>query len=82
LRYTYVHSDGPDGIRFTRYEAQALNDLRGDEYQEAYAGLNYYLYGHKLKLQTGVQYTTMRDRADNGGAFDGWSWTSGLRISW
>jgi len=82
LRYTYVHSDGPDGIRFARYETRVLNEGRGDEYQEAYAGLNYYLYGHKFKLQTGVQYVTMRDRADNGGAFDGWSWTSGLRLSW
>jgi len=82
LRYTYVHSEGADGVRFTRYEARALNERRGDEYQEAYAGLNYYIYGHKLKLQTGVQYAAMRDRADNGGAFDGWSWTSGIRLSW
>ncbi len=82
LRYTYVHSEGADGIRFNRYEAQALNERRGDEYQEAYAGLNYFLYGHKLKLQSGVQYVSMRDGADNGGAFDGWSWTSGIRLSW
>lgn len=82
LRYTFLHSEGANGVRFTRYEARALNEGRGDEYQEAYAGLNYYLYGHKLKLQTGVQYASMRDRAGDGGAFDGWSWTSGVRISW
>jgi phosphate-selective porin OprO and OprP len=82
FRYTYLHSDGNDGIRYGRYETTPLNGRRGDEYQEAYAGLNYYFYGHKLKLQTGVQYVSMNDDANNGGAFDGFAWTTGLRLSW
>jgi phosphate-selective porin OprO/OprP len=44
--------------------------------------MNYYLYGHKLKLQTGLQYADMRDRAADGGKYTGWSWTTGFRISW
>jgi phosphate-selective porin OprO/OprP len=82
FRYTYLNSSDPDGIRFARYETNPLNGNRGDEYQEAYLGLNYYLYGHKLKVQTGLQYVSMNDDANNGGEFDGWSWTTGFRLSW
>lgn len=82
FRYTYLKSDDPDGIRYGRYETYPLNGRRGDEYQEAYAGLNYFIYGHKLKIQTGLQYVSMNDDANNGGAFDGWAWTLGFRLSW
>jgi phosphate-selective porin OprO/OprP len=54
---------------------------KGDEYQEIYAGLNYYLYGHKLKLQTGLTYSMMEDSANDGGKYDGWTWTTGVRLS-
>jgi phosphate-selective porin OprO/OprP len=81
LRYTYVDSDDPNGIRFGRYERE-LEKGRGDDYRELYAGINHYWYGHKLKLQSGLQYADMSDRAGDGGAFTGWSWTTGFRISW
>lgn len=82
FRYTFLDSDGPDGIRHARYEGLALNSKKGDLYHEAYLGLNWFIYGHKLKVQTGLQYTRMEDEARNGGSFDGWNWTSGLRLSW
>jgi phosphate-selective porin OprO/OprP len=81
FRYTYINSDGPRGIRFGRYENSIVSG-RGDEYNEFYAGLNWYLYGHKLKFQTGVQYTMMEDSANRGGEYDGWGVTTGIRISW
>ena len=80
-RYTYVRSDGDNGVRFARYENSIIDGL-GDRYTEVYLGLNYYWYGHKLKLQSGVQYLEMRDRANDGGAYAGWSWTTGFRVSW
>lgn len=81
LRYTYIDSDGNNGIRLARYENQIVTG-RGDEYNEIYFGVNKYFYGHKLKWQTGVQYTTMDDNADDGGEYDGWGVTTGIRISW
>jgi phosphate-selective porin OprO/OprP len=51
-------------------------------YNELYGGANYYFYGHKLKLQSGVQFADMNDRANDGGAYSGVSWTTGLRIGW
>ena len=80
-RYTLVESDDENGVRFARYEREIATG-RGDKYSEIYAGLNYYWYGHKLKLQTGLQYADMNDRAGDGGAYSGWAWTTGFRISW
>ena len=80
-RYTYISSDDPRGVRFSRYENQVVSG-RGDEYQEIYAGLNYFLYGHKLKLQAGVQYTVMEDETNSGGDYDGLQGVVGLRMSW
>ncbi len=81
-RYTYVAGDnGANGVRLARYENEVVTG-RGDNYNEFYAGVNYYLYGHKLKLQTGVTYAMMDDDANNGGAYNGWGLTSGIRVSW
>lgn len=80
-RYTFLNSADDNGLRLNRYETLVASG-RGDQYNEFYLGLNYYLYGHKLKLQTGVDYAEMRDHAGDGGAYRGWGWTSGLRISW
>jgi phosphate-selective porin OprO and OprP len=82
LSYTYIESDEADGVRLARYESLAMDSKRGDQYQEFYAGVNYYLYGHKLKWQTGIQYVDMQDKANNGGEYDGWGITTGLRLSW
>lgn len=81
LRYTYIDSDGNNGIRLARYENRIVSG-RGDNYNEFYAGLNWYLYGHKMKFQTGVQYAMMDDSANDGGEYKGWGVTTGLRISW
>jgi phosphate-selective porin OprO/OprP len=80
-RYTLVDSEDPNGVRFGRYERE-LESGRGDNYREIYFGVNHYWYGHKLKLQSGLQYVDMTDVANDGGAFTGWSWTTGFRISW
>ena len=42
----------------------------------AYIGLNYYIYGHKLKLMNGVEYSHL-----GGGDYDGYTFLSGLRFS-
>jgi phosphate-selective porin OprO and OprP len=80
-RYTYLQSDKNNGLRLALYE-NTIVPGRGDEYNEVYLGLNYYFYGHKLKLQTGVQYADMKDHAHDGGAYSGWAWTTGLRLAW
>jgi phosphate-selective porin OprO/OprP len=80
-RYTLIESDDPNGIRLATYENRVVSG-RGDEYSELYLGANYFLYGHKLKIQSGVQWADMNDGANDGGAYSGASWTTGLRIGW
>ena len=80
-RYTFVGSDEENGVRLATYESRVVSE-RGDEYNELYVGANYYFYDHKLKLQTGLQFADMNDRADEGGAYSGVSWTTGLRVGW
>lgn len=80
-RYTYLDSDGDNGVKLPHYEGELIGG-RGDRYSEIYAGVNYFIYGHKLKLQTGLQYADMQDHAADGGAYTGWSWTTGFRVSW
>ena len=81
VRYTYLDSDGTNGLSLATYENKVVS-ARGDRYNEGYVGANYYFYGHKLKLQTGVEFADMQDRANDGGAYSGTSWTTGLRIGW
>jgi phosphate-selective porin OprO/OprP len=80
-RYTFLDSARPNGVRLGTYE-NAIVSGRGDRYNEAYAGANYYFYGHKLKLQSGLQFATMADAAADGGEYSGLGWTTGLRIGW
>ena len=80
-RYTFLDSDGVNGVSLGTYENRVTRGL-GDEYDEAYVGVNYYFYGHKLKLQSGLQFAKMQDRANDGGAYSGTSWTTGLRVGW
>ena len=80
-RYTFIESAAPNGIRLATYESRVVPG-RGDEYKELYLGANYYFYGHRLKLQSGLQLADMIDRAGDGGAYSGIAWTTGLRVGW
>lgn len=80
-RHTYINSNTPNGVRLAAYESRIVAG-RGDEYHEIYAGANYYFYGHKLKLQSGLQFADMSDRADDGGAYSGVSCVTALRVGW
>ncbi|TLD72078.1 hypothetical protein FEM03_04955 [Phragmitibacter flavus] len=83
LRYQFATGDS-DSLRLqSRYERLApdLTDGgRGEQYNAVYAGLNYYLYGHKLKFMGGVEYHNM-DGGGDGGDFDGVTFLAAFRLS-
>lgn len=87
-RYQWVRSDHNNGITLqNRYDRLASELVRqsgkaivGNQYQAGYLGLNYYIYGQKLKLMTGIEHANMRDAAYDGGEYNGWTWTTGLRF--
>ena len=80
-RYTRIESADPNGVRLATYENRVVSG-RGDQYDELYLGANYFFYGHKLKLQSGLQWADLNDEVNDGGAFSGLSWVTGLRIGW
>ncbi|MDP3849924.1 MAG: porin [Luteolibacter sp.] len=65
-----------------RYEALSpgLVDKKGDAYFATYAGLNYYIDSHRLKLMSGVKYSHLHGGPD-GGDFNGWTWLAGVRMA-
>ena len=81
FRYTYLQSKLANGIYPIRYESWVTPE-RGDRYQEYYLGVNRYFYGHKLKWMLAVEHARMHDSAADGGAYSGWGFTSGFRVSW
>lgn len=80
-RYTLVDGDGGNAVSLPAYESRVVRGA-GDRYREGYLGVNYYVYGHRLKLQSGVAFAKMDDAANDGGAYSGASWVTGLRIGW
>lgn len=81
LRYTWLDSDGENGLRLGRYENEIVAG-RGDRYEELYLGLNLFFHGHRFKWQTGLQYAEMDDAAGDGGTYRGWGIGTGLRLYW
>lgn len=81
LRYQFAMSDGDNGLQLQpRYEQDIVPDGFGDHYQAVYAGLNYLIYGDRLKLMSGIEYSHMTDAANDGGAFEGVTYLAGVRL--
>lgn len=81
LRYTYLDSEDNNGLRLQRYDNRIVDGM-GNRYNEIYGGLNIYFYDHKCKWQIGLQHADMKDDADDGGAYRGWGFSTGLRLYW
>ncbi len=57
-------------------KGQRSSDSTGDGYVSLYLGLNYYIYGNKLKIMNGLEYSHLA-----GGDYEGTTFLSGLRMS-
>jgi phosphate-selective porin OprO and OprP len=81
LRYQFSVSDGDNGLQLqSRYEQDVVPDGFGDHYQAVYAGINYLIFGDRFKLMNGVEYSEMKDSANDGGRFNGWTFFTGVRV--
>ena len=80
MRYQYANSSEDNGLHLQkRYEGKVTGG-EGDRYQALYAGLSYFLYDHKFKLMLGGEYARMKDAADDGGEYRGWTWLGAVRL--
>lgn len=80
-RFSYATSDGSYGVvDQSRYEKKvAANKGVGDAYISVYGGLQYFIYGDKLKLMSGVEWARLQNT--NGDSYDGTTILSGIRLS-
>lgn len=80
-RFQFATSADPDGIQVgSRYERLAASGMgsrgKGNTYTAEYVGLNWYLYGSKLKLMNGIEFSQL-----GGGDYDGYTAMTGLRMA-
>jgi len=79
-RYSFASSTGPLGVvGQTRYERTvATASGRGDTYNALYGGVQYFIYGDKLKLLAGTEWARISGRSE---AYDGFTFLTGARLS-
>ena len=74
-RYQFAVSDTDNGLVGQRRYERRAGMSTGDLYQAAYAGLNYYVAAHRIKVMSGVEYSTL-------GGEDCWTASVMLRVFW
>ena len=80
-RYSYANSDGPLGVQGqSRYERKvATHKGLGDSYNAIYGGVQYFIYGDKLKLMAGAEWAWLdHEKSDS---YDGYTLLTGIRFS-
>ncbi len=86
-RLQLINSINPDGVGIqSRYEGvspetdpatgKRISDAKGNTYFSTYVGLNYYIYGQKLKLMNGLEYSHL-----GGGDYNGTTFFSAMRFA-
>ena len=74
-RYQIATASDPAGLQAQRRYERLAGGTTGDFYQAVYAGLNYHLLGHRLKLMGGVEYAQLGDE-------EMWTASVALRLFW
>ena len=81
FRYAAVASTDDPGVRLARYPSRIEPGL-AETAHDFFLGLNWFLYDHKLKWQSGVEYNHATDIDGTGGDYNGWGLTTGIRAYW
>lgn len=74
-RYQLALADESNGLVAQRRYEQSVGINTGDQYQAGYAGLNYYIARHRIKLMSGVEYSDMNGQ-------DAWTVHFSFRTFW
>ena len=74
-RYQLAVADENDGLQAQRRYDRTAGVTTGDLYQAGYAGFNYYIAGHRIKLMNGIEYADMNGR-------DVWTASVAFRVFW
>ncbi len=74
-RYQLAVADEDNGLQPQRRYERTVGLNNGDLYQAGYAGWNYYVAGHRIKLMNGIEYANMSGQ-------DVWTASLAVRIFW
>lgn len=74
-RYQLAFADEDDGLLAQRRYERTVGVNTGDLYQAGYAGLNYYIAGHRMKLMSGIEYAEMNGQ-------EVWTASMAIRVFW
>lgn len=74
-RYQLVSSNGDNGVSAQRRYERPAGLKTGDLYQAGYVGLNYHIAKHRIKVMTGIEYSTL-------GGEEVWTASTMFRIFW
>jgi len=80
LRYQLGLASQNNGITILNRQDKTVGGFTGDTFNSVYLGLNYYLYGQKLKLMAGEQYDNLSGGTGAKAGFKGWTTLVGLRM--
>jgi len=82
FRYQYGHGSESNTIGLINRQDSTVGKFTGDEFNAAYLGVNYFVYGNKLRLMAGVEYFDLTGgtgaKADN----SGFTTMVGARMYW
>ncbi len=82
VRYTYMHGSEANSITDLNRQDSTLGKFTGDRYNEGYVGLNYFIYGKKLRLMAGEQYNDLSGGTGKNAGESGFTTLVGLRMYW
>ena len=82
VRYQLGLSNNDNGLATKNRQEKTVGAFTGDTYNAGYVGLNYYLYGQKLKLMAGMQYSDLKGGTSPNAGYSGWTSLVGLRMYW
>ncbi len=81
-RYQLGLAEKSDGITTINRQESTVGKFTGDTLNSGYVGLNYYLYGQKLKLMLGEQYDDLTGGKAKTAGYSGWTTLVGMRMFW
>jgi len=80
VRYQLGLASESNGISTLNRQQKTVGLFTGDTYNACYLGLNYYVYGHRLKLMFGEEYARLSGGTGPAAGYTGWTTLIGLRL--
>ena len=80
VRYQLGLASQNNGIQTLNRQQHTIGTFTGDNYNACYLGLDYYLYGQKLKLMFAEEYASLRGGTGPSAGYNGWTTYVGFRL--